>query len=396
MPARTLDSLDVSGKRVLVRVDFNVPLSDGRITDDTRITAALPTINLLLSRGAAVILCSHLGRPKGERVEHMSLRPVAKHLERVLGKPVRFADDCIGPLARDAAGALQPGDVLLLENLRYHAAEERNEPEFARGLAALADCFVNDAFGAAHRAHASTEGVARLLPSAAGLLMQREIEALSKVLDGPEQPLVLILGGAKVSDKIGVIESFIGRAKTILIGGGMANTFLQAAGNEVGASLSEPDLASRANDLVERARQRGTEMQLPIDCVIAPSLDDASQAEAVSTGDVPPGQAIFDIGPETVDRFAAAIAQAGTIVWNGPMGVFETPPFERGTLGVARAVAESGGFSLVGGGDSAAALNQLGLADEIDHVSTGGGASLEFLEGKRLPGIAALEAEASS
>lgn len=393
MAIRTLDSLDLDGKKVLVRVDFNVPLDDGQVGDDTRIRAAIPTIEELLERGAAVILCSHLGRPKGQVVPRYSLRPVAGRLEELIGKPVAFAEDCVGDAARQAVDALEPGGLLLLENLRFHAGEEKNDPDFARQLAELADCYVNDAFGAAHRAHASTEGVAHLLPSAAGRLMEREVAALSRVLEEPDQPVVVIIGGAKVSDKIGVLDSFIGRAQAVLIGGGMANTFLQAAGREVGGSLSEPELADQANELVRRGQAAGTRMVLPVDVVVAPSLDAAGQAQTVDAESVPADQAIFDIGPRTVEAFATEIADAGTIVWNGPMGVFETEPFDQGTLGVAKAVAGARGFSLVGGGDSVAALNKLGMADQIDHVSTGGGASLEFLEGKTLPGIAALEEE---
>jgi phosphoglycerate kinase len=392
MAIRTLDKLDVSGKTVLLRVDFNVPLKAGEIGDDTRIQAALPTIRQLLERDAAVILCSHLGRPKGKPSSELSLRPVAEHLGHLIGKPVEFASDCVGASARDAVAELHPGEVLLLENLRFHPEEERNDATFAAQLAELADCYVNDAFGAAHRAHASTEGVARLLPSAAGLLMEREVQALTRVLEHPETPLILIIGGAKVSDKIGVIDAFIGRAASILIGGGMANTFLQATGHEVGSSLSEPELKDQANDLVNRAGAGGTSVMLPVDAVVAASLDEGEKASSVVRADsVPAGKAIFDIGPETVANFAGAIGSAGTIVWNGPMGVFETPPFDRGTLGVARAVAASNGFSLVGGGDSVAALNALDMAGDIDHVSTGGGASLEFLEGATLPGIAVLE-----
>ncbi len=391
MSLRTLDDLDIAGRRVLVRVDFNVPLEDGKVGDDTRIRAALPTIEKLLNLNGAVILCSHLGRPKGKFVQGLSLSPIAKHLAEMIGREVAFAPDCVGPHAQSAVDAMKPGDVLLLENLRFHQEEEKNDPSFAADLAKLADCFVNDAFGAAHRAHASTEGVTHLLPSAAGLLMESEVTALSRVLDNPGTPLVLIIGGAKVSDKIGVIESFLGRASAILIGGGMANTFLHAQGHEVGASLFEPELRDQALDLLNRARAADTSVELPVDVVTAKSLDDAGSARTVLVDDVSAEDAIFDIGPETVIAFGRAIRDARTVVWNGPMGVFERPPFDQGTLGIASSVAASAAFSLVGGGDSVAALNAVGLAGDIDHVSTGGGASLEFLEGKKLPGIAALE-----
>lgn len=393
MALRTLDSLDVRGKRVLVRVDFNVPIKDGKITDDSRIKAALPTINALLEDGAAVVLCSHLGRPKGQARPEFSLEPVADYLESLLGKDVKFANDVVGESATSLANDLQPGQVLVIENLRFEPGEEKNDGDFARRLAGLADIYVNDAFGAAHRAHASTEAIARELPAAAGLLMASEVGALSKVLESPEQPLVVILGGAKVSDKIGVIQSFLGKANAILIGGGMANTFLAAQGISIGRSLVEDDKIDLARSLVEQANEAGVDLLLPVDVQVAPDLDQPEAAETIGIdGDVG-DRMILDIGPDTVHLFDDWIARAGTIVWNGPMGVFETPPFDAGTRGVAAAVAVSNGFSVVGGGDSIAALHALGLADEIDHVSTGGGASLEFLEGKQLPGIAALEDE---
>ena len=391
MALRTLESLDVQGKRVLVRVDFNVPIKDGSITDDSRITAAIPTINALLSRGAAVILCSHLGRPKGQVRTEFSLKPVAGHLSELLGQEVKFANDVVGDSATSLANDLQPGQVLLLENLRFEPGEEKNDPELAKQLAGLADAYVNDAFGAAHRAHASTAAVASELPSAAGLLMASEIDALSKVLERPEKPLVVILGGAKVSDKIGVIESFLGKADAILIGGGMANTFLAARGIDIGKSLVEEDRIDLARSLTSNAIEAGVELLLPVDVQVAPGLDQPDAAEVISA-DVDVGdRMILDVGPETIHQFDEWIGRAGTIVWNGPMGVFETPPFDAGTRGVAAAVAVASGFTVVGGGDSIAALQVLELADEIDHVSTGGGASLEFLEGKKLPGIAALE-----
>lgn len=391
MAYRTLDDLDLSGKRVLVRVDFNVPLEDSKVGDDTRIQAALPTIRELIEADARVILCSHLGRPKGQVRPEFSLRPVAAHLSGLLGREVAFATDVVGEDARRIVAILEPGQVALLENLRFEPGEEKNDPEFAAKLADLADCYVNDAFGAAHRAHASTEGVARILPSAAGRLMQREIDALTRVLNDPAQPVVLILGGAKVSDKIGVIESFLGFADSILIGGGMANTFILAQGHDIGQSLVEPDLVDTANDLLSKASSSGVEIVLPADCVVASSLEEPQSKRVVGPSDIPADAGVFDIGPQTVKEFETYIAKAGTVVWNGPMGVFEVDEFAEGTLGVGRAVAASDAYSVVGGGDSVAALNKMNLEDQIDHVSTGGGASLEFLEGKLLPGIAALE-----
>lgn len=391
MALKTLEQLDVNGKRVLVRVDFNVPLADGEVTDDTRIRAALPTINCLLDDDAAVILISHLGRPKGAPDPRYSLAPVAARLSALLGREVAFATDTVGESAQAVVGALQPGQVALLENLRFQPGEEQNEAAFARQLAGLADCYVNDAFGAAHRAHASTAAVADLLPSAAGLLMQAEIEALSGVLHNPERPFVVIIGGAKVSDKIAVIESLLTRADELLIGGGMANTFLMAQGHAVGTSLAERDLAGLAAELLQRAADNDVHILLPEDVVVAAGLAAADAGRVTAVGDVGAAEAILDIGPRTVELYAERIARARTIIWNGPMGVFEQPPFNAGTLGVARAVAGAAGYSLVGGGDSVAAIEQAGLADGIDHISTGGGASLEFLEGKQLPGIAALE-----
>ena len=391
MALRTIDSLEVEGKRVLVRVDFNVPLNEGAITDDSRIQAALPTIRHLLDRGAAVILASHLGRPKGKVNPAYTLKPVASHLGDVLGMPVAFAEDVAGESASEHAEALKPGEILLLENLRFEPGEETNDQEFAGKLASLADLYVNDAFGAAHRAHASTAAIASQLPSAAGLLMSAEVEALTRVLENPTKPLVVILGGAKVSDKIGVIQSFLGKADAILIGGGMANTFLAAQGVDIGSSMVEEDKIDLARSLLTDAESAGVELLLPVDINTAKSFNDPGSAETRRTVNGSPGRMILDIGPESVRLYDEWIGRAGTIVWNGPMGVFEMPPFDAGTRGVAAAVAISQGYSVVGGGDSIAALHKLGLAAEIDHVSTGGGASLEFLEGKKLPGIAALE-----
>lgn len=390
MAKQTIRDLDLHGKRALVRVDYNVPLDGDRITDDTRIRATLPTIQALRDGGAAVVLMSHLGRPKGRVEPRYSLAPVAKRLGELLGRDVPLLPDAIGPEVEAATRRLEPGDVVLLENLRFHPEEERNDPGFARQLAALGDLYVNDAFGAAHRAHASTEGVAHELPAVAGLLMERELAALGRALRQPERPFVTILGGAKVSDKIGVIENLLGKVDALVIGGGMANTFLLAQGQPVGKSLAEPDKADLARDLLQRARERGVTLALPVDVVVAPTLAADAPRQTVETGSVPADQAIYDIGPRSVESYRQLIQGANTIVWNGPMGVFEVAPFAAGTKAIAEAVAASGAFTIVGGGDSVAALEQLGLADRISHVSTGGGASLEFLEGRDLPGVAAL------
>ncbi|HEX5165597.1 MAG TPA: phosphoglycerate kinase [Thermomicrobiales bacterium] len=395
MAARTLDQLDLKGKRVLTRVDFNVPLEDGRITDDTRMTAAIPTIRALLEAGAAVLLVSHLGRPKGKPDPKYSLAPVAAHLRELLGMQVTLAEDVVGPSAQRISGNLKPGEVAMLENVRFEPGEEKNDPEFARKLADLADVYVNDAFGAAHRAHASTEGVAHLLPSAAGLLMARELDALGKVLSAPEHPVVVLLGGAKISDKIGVINQFMQRADAILVGGGIGNTLLKAEGHQLGTSLVEADALDTASKLLQRAREEGRTLGIPSDVVVAPSVEQASEARVVAADSIGAEEAALDIGPETVDRYTGVIRTAKTIVWNGPMGLFEVQPFDRGTRAIAEAVAASNAYSVVGGGDSVAALQQSGLADKISHISTGGGASLEFLEGRTLPGVAALEGDAT-
>ncbi len=384
---KTIRDIDVSGKRVLVRVDYNVPIKDGEVGDDTRIRAAMPTLNYLLEHGAAVILCSHLGRPKGGPDPKYSLRPVAEHLARLLGKPVAFAEDCIGAVAEAAARALQPGDVLLLENTRFHPGEEKNDPEMARQLAALADIYVNDAFGSAHRAHASTEGVAHFLPAVAGFLMEKEIQYLGQAIANPKRPFIAILGGAKISDKIGVIRNLLHKADQVLIGGGMANTFFKAEGYPVGDSLVEDEALETAREL---AREGGTRLRLPTDVVIADRFAADAERKVVPMGPIPQGWRILDIGPQTIATYSKILAGAGTIVWNGPMGVFEFPPFAEGTFGIAKAVAESGAVSIIGGGESVAAIQQSGLADKITHISTGGGASLEMLEGLILPGLAAL------
>lgn len=385
---KTIQDIDVSGKKVLVRVDFNVPIKDGVVGDDTRIQAALPTINYLLDHGAGVILCSHLGRPKGEPDPQFSLKPVADHLSDLLNKKVVFVQDCIGPEAEAAASQLKPGGIILLENTRFHDGEKKNDPQMAKQLADLADVYVNDAFGSAHRAHASTEGVAHYLPAVAGLLMEKEIRYLGQAIADPARPFLAILGGAKISDKIGVIENLLGKADQVLIGGGMANTFFKAQGYPVGDSLVEDEALDTARALLDRAENQ---LRLPVDVVIGNQFSDDAELSVMSMGPIPDGWRILDIGPETVKGYGKTISEAGTIVWNGPMGVFEFPRLATGTFEIAAAVAESKATSIIGGGDSVAAVNQAGLADQITHISTGGGASLEMLEGKTLPGLAALE-----
>jgi phosphoglycerate kinase len=391
MAKQTIRDVDLHGKRALVRVDFNVPLEDGRITDDTRIRAAVPTIQALRDAGASVVLMSHLGRPKGKPDPRYSLAPAARRLGELLRTDVPLLPDCVGPEVEAAVRKLQPGDVVLLENLRFHPEEEQNDPGFARQLSALGDVYVDDAFGSAHRAHASTEGVAHDLPAVAGLLMERELDALGRALERPERPFVTILGGAKVSDKIGVIENLLTKVDTLIIGGGMANTFLAAQGHPIGKSLAEPDKEDLAADLLQRAATRGVTLALPSDVVVAPELSADAPRQVVGADAVPADQAIYDIGPRTIARYKELLQGAKTVVWNGPMGVFEVAPFAAGTKAVAEAVAGCGAFTIVGGGDSVAALEQLGLADRISHVSTGGGAALEFLEGRELPGVAALD-----
>jgi len=391
MNVKSVKDLDVKGKRIFLRVDFNVPLDENRIiTDDKKIRSSLPTIEYLAEQGAKVIVASHLGRPKGQVNEKYSLAPVAAKLGEILGKEVLFARDCIGDEARRVVDGMKDGDVALLENLRFHPEEEKNDPGFARELASLADVYVNDAFGTAHRAHASTAGVPGLLPAAAGLLMKKEIEYLGKVLTNPVKPFVAIIGGAKISDKIGVIENLLDKVDTFILGGGMANTFLKAQGFDMGKSLVEEDKIELAAETVQKANAKGVKVLLPSDLVVAESVAPDSPHKVVAKDRVPAGWAAVDIGPESARMFADAIKDANTIVWNGPMGVFEMEPFARGTEAVARAVAESDGTSIVGGGESAAAVKKMGVAEKISHISTGGGASLEFLEGKELPGIRAL------
>jgi len=385
---KTVRDIDVKGKKVLVRVDFNVPTKDGKVGDDTRIRSALPTIDYLLEKGAAVILCSHLGRPKGGPDPKYTMKPVAEYLAKLMGKPVAFADDCIGPAAEAAAKALKPGGVLVLENTRFHPEEEKNDVEMSRKLASLAEVYVNDAFGSAHRAHASTEGVTKFLPGVAGFLLEKEIKYLGQAIADPKRPFVAILGGAKISDKIGVIKNLLSKADTILIGGGMANTFLKAKGLDMADSLVEADALDTARELLAVG---GKKLVLPDDMVLADKFDADAASKTVDVGNVPAGWRILDIGPKTVAEYGRIVASAGTVVWNGPMGVFEFPKFAEGTYGVAKAVAASKAISVIGGGDSVAAIQQSGLTDKITHISTGGGASLEMLEGIELPGLAALQ-----
>lgn len=385
---KTIRDVQVDGKTVLVRVDFNVPLQDGVVVDDTRILAAIPTIEYLLEHDAKVVLCSHLGRPKGVPVEALSLAPVAGRLSQLLGIPVEFSMDCVGSEAESRARALEPGQVLLLENTRFHPEEKLNDPEFAKALASLGELYVNDAFGSAHRAHASSEGVAHYLPAVAGFLMEREITVLGEVLSSPERPFVAVLGGAKISDKIGVVENLIQIADTILLGGGMANTFLASMGFELGDSLVEVDSLGIAKGFLDRA---GEKIQLPIDLVVAEGFSSEATYRVVPVDRVEAGWQALDIGPETVSSYVSVIAKAETIVWNGPVGVFEFDPFAKGTNALAEAIAATDAKAIIGGGDSAAAIRKAGLEGKVYHVSTGGGASLEFLEGKVLPGVAVLE-----
>jgi phosphoglycerate kinase len=390
VPKLTIEQLDLAGKRVFLRADLNAPLEGGAVSDDTRLTAVVPTIRRALQGGAAVVLASHLGRPKGRRDPKYSLAPVAERMAALLGQPVPLAPDCVGAETAALAKSLEPGQVLLLENLRFHPEEEANDDGFARELAALADCYVNDAFAAAHRAHASIAAITRhLQPAVAGLLMRSELDALGRILEAPQRPLVAILGGAKVSDKVALVEHLLDRVNALLIGGGMAFTFLHALGHDVGRSLLELDRIEIARRVMDAARRRGVQVLLPTDAVVAASID-ASGGRAVGIREIPGDQMGLDIGPRTVERFAEVIRTAGTVVWNGPMGVFERPPFAEGTLGVARAVASGTGFSVIGGGDTVAAVNQAGVADRIGYISTAGGAFLEFLEGRALPGVEAL------
>ncbi len=395
MNKKTIRDIDLAGKRVLVRVDFNVPLdSQQHITDDTRIRAALPTIRYVLDQGASVILMSHLGRPDGKVVNTLSLAPVARHLSELLGRPVEMAKDCIGPEIEALAKSLQPGQVLLLENLRFHKEEEKNNPDFARQLAMLGEMYVNDAFGTAHRAHASTEGVTHYLPGVAGFLMEKEINFLGLALEHPQRPFVAIVGGAKVSDKIVVLDRLISMVDALLIGGGMANTFLKAQGLEIGDSLFEESKLDAARELIARARQRKLKFLLPTDVVIADAFAADANYKVVPQNQVPDGWRIMDIGPKAVEAFNHVLADAQTIIWNGTLGVAEMPAFAKGTIAIIEILANrtrAGATTIIGGGDSAAAVEEAGAAEKMTHVSTGGGASLEFLEGRVLPGVAALQ-----
>lgn len=390
---KTIEDIDVKGKRVLARCDFNVPLKDGEITNDKRIVAALPTIKYLMEHGAKVILCSHLGRPKGEYKPEFSLAPVAKKLSEYLGVEVKLAEDpeVVGENAKKLASELKDGEVMLLENVRFRAEETKNEENFSKELASLADIFVNDAFGTAHRAHCSTTGVAAYLPAVCGFLIQKEIKFMGGALANPKRPLVAILGGAKVSDKIGVISNLIDKCDTIIIGGGMAYTFMKYLGHSIGTSLLEADWIEKAGEMMADAKAKGVNFLIPVDNKVGKEYDENTESKIVSSDEIPDGWMGLDIGPKSMELFCDAIKGAGTVIWNGPMGVSEWDNFAAGTIAVANAVAESGAVSIIGGGDSVAAVTKLGFADKMSHISTGGGASLEFLEGKELPGIAALQ-----
>lgn len=387
---KSIEDIAVSGKRVLVRCDFNVPLKDGVITNDKRIVAALPTIKYLVEQGARVILCSHLGRPKGEVVPEFSLAPVAARLSELLGKEVKIAKDVVGPDAKALAAALNDGDVMLLENVRYEKGETKNDPALSKEMASLAEIYVNDAFGTAHRAHSSTTGVADYLPAVCGYLIQKEISVMGNALNDPKRPFVAILGGAKVSDKIGVITNLLDKVDTLIIGGGMAYTFVRAMGHTVGDSICEEDKLDLAREMLKSAEVKGVRFLLPLDNKVGDKFDENCETQVVDSDKIPDGWMGMDIGPKTIELFCDAIKGAGTVIWNGPMGVFEMAKFAEGTFAVARAVADSGAISIIGGGDSVAAVVKSGLSDKMTHISTGGGASLEFLEGLELPGIACL------
>ncbi|PTM56616.1 phosphoglycerate kinase [Desmospora activa] len=390
MNKQSIRDVDVKARRVFCRVDFNVPLTDGRITDDNRIRAALPTIRDLSQRGAKVILASHLGRPKGQVVEELRLAPVAERLSQLLGQPVRQATEAVGEAVEEQVAHLQEGDVLLLENVRFYPGEEGNDPGLAQAFAQLADLYVNDAFGAAHRAHASTAGIAQYVPAVAGFLMEKELSTLGRALENPERPFTAIIGGAKVKDKIGVIENLLDKVDNLLIGGGLSYTFLKAKGLEIGQSLLEPDKIELAQTFMQKAEEKGVQLLLPEDVVVTAEFSPDARAETVSVDAIPAELQGLDIGPQTRKRFAQVIADSKLVIWNGPLGVFEFDRFAEGTFAIAQAIADSDALSIIGGGDSAAAIAKAGLAEQVDHISTGGGASLELMEGKTLPGVAAL------
>ncbi|WP_044892995.1 phosphoglycerate kinase [Bacillus alveayuensis] len=391
MNKKTVRDIDVKGKRVFCRVDFNVPMQDGKVTDDTRIRAALPTIQYLSEQGAKVILASHLGRPKGKVVEEMRLNAVAKRLSELLGKNVVKTDEAYGDEVKQAIAQMNEGDVLLLENVRFYPGEEKNDPELAKAFAELADIYVNDAFGAAHRAHASTEGIAHYLPAVAGFLMEKEIEVLGKALSNPERPFTAIIGGAKVKDKIGVIENLLDKVDNLIIGGGLAYTFVKALGHEIGKSLLEEDKIELAKSFMEKAKEKGVNFYMPVDVVVADDFSNDANKKVVDIDAIPSDWEALDIGPKTRELYRDVISKSKLVIWNGPMGVFEMDAFAEGTKAVAQALADANDtYSVIGGGDSAAAVEKFGLADKMDHVSTGGGASLEFMEGKQLPGVVAL------
>jgi phosphoglycerate kinase len=391
MNKKTLKDIDVKGKRVFCRVDFNVPMQDGKITDETRIRAAVPTIQYLVEQGAKVILASHFGRPKGQVVEEMRLTPVGERLSEILGKEVKKADEAYGDSVKAIIDTMNEGDVLLLENVRFYPGEEKNDPELAKNFAELADVYVNDAFGAAHRAHASTEGIAHYLPAVAGFLMEKELDVLGKALSNPERPFTAIIGGAKVKDKIGVIENLLELVDNLIIGGGLAYTFVKAQGHEVGKSLLEADKIDLANSFIEKAKQKGVNFLMPVDVIVADDFSNDANKKVVSIEEIPADWEALDIGPKTREIYSDVIKNSKLVIWNGPMGVFEIDAFAGGTKAVAEALAESEGtYSVIGGGDSAAAVEKFDLADKMSHISTGGGASLEFMEGKELPGVVAL------
>lgn len=391
MNKKSIRDIDVKGKKVFCRVDFNVPMKDGQVTDDTRIRAAIPTIQHLSEQGAKVILASHLGRPKGKAVEEMRLNAVAGRLSELIGKPVKKTDEAFGPEVEQEISQMQDGDLLLLENVRFYAGEEKNDPELARSFAALAEIYVNDAFGAAHRAHASTEGIAHHLPAVAGFLMEKELEVLGKALSNPERPFTAIIGGAKVKDKIGVIENLLEKVDNLIIGGGLAYTFIKAQGHEIGQSLLEEDKIELAKSFIEKAKEKGVNFYMPVDAVVAKEFSPDAESKVVAIDEIPADWQGLDIGPKTTEKYREVIQSSKLVIWNGPMGVFEFEKFSNGTKGVAQALAEADNtYTVIGGGDSAAAVEQFDVADKMDHISTGGGASLEFMEGKELPGVAAL------